>query len=241
MTPAITVWGFLLNKHMKINKIIYDIRTAIRDTVDDQRFSDRYLIHLYNLKRSKYLRNDANNLQKLIDNSILQKFCMDMEEVSVNECGLDYDCDTIMRSKTIIPIPLELHLKSAITEVKPTVKISKPFNFVNKERAIWSQYSPFAESIYAFLDTDKYLYLISKSETVKLIDCITVTGIFEDPLELQNYKNCCGCEEPKSCFDIDDTEYPLQSHHIDSIRGEIIQTLVGSLKLPQDEINNAND
>lgn len=165
-------------------KLIYDIRTAIRDTVDDTRFSDRYLIHLYNLKRSKYLRNDANNLQKLIDTSILQKFCMEMEEVSVNECGLDYDCGTIMRSKTIIPLPLELHLKSAITEVKPTVKISKPFNFVNKERAVWSQYSPFAESIYAFLDTDKYIYLISKSETVKLIDCITVTGIFEDPLEI---------------------------------------------------------
>lgn len=226
---------------MKINKIIYDIRTAIRDTADDQKFSDRYLIHLYNLKRSKYLRNDANNLQKLIDNSILQKFCMDMEEVSVNECGLDYDCGTIMRSKGIIPIPLELHLKSAITEVKPTVKITKPFNFVNKERAVWSQYSPFAESIYAFLDTDKYIYLISKSETVKLIDCITVTGIFEDPLELQNYKNCCGCPDVTPCFDENETEYPLQAHHIDAIRNEIIQTLIGSLNIPEDKINNANN
>ena len=222
-------------------KLVYDIRTAIRDTVDDQKFSDRYILHLYNLKRSKYLRNDANNLQKLIDNSILQKFCMDMEEVSVNECNLDYDCDTIMRSTTTIPLPLELHLKSAITEVKPSVKITKPFNFVNKERAVWSQYSPFAESIYAFLDTDKYIYLISKSETVKLIDCITVTGIFEDPLDLQNYKNCCGCDDAKPCFDEDATEYPLQAHHIDAIRSEIIQTLVGSLNIPEDNTNNANN
>ena len=108
--------------------MIYDVRTAIRDTVDDTRFSDRYIIYLYNLKRSKYLRNDANNLQKLIDNSILQKFCMEMEEVSVNECGLDYDCGTIMRSTKVIPIPLELHLKSAITEVKPSVKITLASN-----------------------------------------------------------------------------------------------------------------
>ena len=222
-------------------KLVYDIRTAIRDTVDDQKFSDRYILHLYNLKRSKYLRNDANNLQKLIDNSILQKFCMDMEEVSVNECGLDYDCGTIMRSKTIIPIPLELHLKSAITEVKPSVKITKPFNFVNKERAIWSQYSPFAESIYAFLDVDKKIYLISKSETVKLIDCITVTGIFEDPLELQNYKNCCGCSDAKPCFDENETEYPLQSHHIDAVRLEIIRDLIGSLQIPEDKSNDSND
>jgi hypothetical protein len=226
---------------MTISKLVYDIRTAIRDTVDDTRFSDKYIIYLYNLKRSKYLRNDANNLQKLIDTSILQKFCMDMEEVSVNECGLDYDCDTIMRSKTTIPLPLELHLKSAITEVKPTLKITKPFNFVNKERAIWSQYSPFADSIYAFLDTDKKIYLISKSETVKLIDCVTVTGIFEDPLELQNYKNCCNCKDSKPCFDENTTEYPLQGHHIDSIRLEIIKDLVGSLNIPEDKINDAND
>jgi hypothetical protein len=226
---------------MIISKLIYDVRTAIKDTVDDQKFSDRYIIYLYNLKRSKYLRNDANNLQKLIDNSILQKFCMDMEEVSIDECGLDYDCGTIMRSKTIIPTPLELHLKSAITEVKPSVKITQPFNFVNKERAVWSQYSPFGNSIYAFLDVDNYIYLISKSETVKMIDCITVTGIFEDPLELQNYKNCCGCPDSTPCFDENITEYPLQAHHIDAIRNEIIQTLVGSLQVPKDETNDAND
>jgi hypothetical protein len=168
MTPALTVWGFFIQKHMTISKLVYDVRTAIRDTVDDTRFSDKYIIYLYNLKRSKYLRNDANNLQKLIDTSILQKFCMDMEEVSINECGLDYDCDTIMRSKTTIPLPLELHLKSAITEIKPSVKITKPFNFVNKERAIWSQYSPFAESIYAFLDIDKKIYLISTNLSIIL-------------------------------------------------------------------------
>lgn len=226
---------------MIISKLIYDVRTAIKDTVDDSRFSDRYILYLYNLKRSKYLRNDANNLQKLIDNSVLQKFCMDMEKVSVNECGLDYDCGTIMRTKGTIPIPLELHLKSAITEVKPSVKITKPFNFVNKERAVWSQYSPFSDSIYAFLDTDNYIYLISKSETVKMIDCVTVTGIFEDPLELQNYKNCCGCDDVKPCFDENETEYPLQAHHIDNIRLEIIRDLIGSLNIPKDEINDAND
>jgi hypothetical protein len=226
---------------MKISKLIYDVRTAIRDTVDDQRFSDRFIIYLYNLKRSKYLRNDANNLQKLIDNSILQKFCMELEEVTVNECGLDYECGTIMRTTETIPIPIELHLRSAITEVKPSVKITKPFNFVNKERAVWSQFSPFAESIYAFLDVDNYIYLVSKSETVKMIDCITVTGIFEDPLELQNYKNCCGCDDAKPCFDENETEYPLQAHHIDNIRSEIIQTLIGSLNIPEDKTNDAND
>ena len=226
---------------MKLNKIIYDIRTAIRDTVDDSRFSDRYILHLFNLKRSKYLRNDANNLQKLIDNSILQKFCIELEEVSINDCNFDYECGTIMRTKKKIPIPLELHLKTAITEVKPSTKITKPFNFLTRERAIWSKHSPFAESIYSFLDTDNYIYLISQSDTVKLIECITVTGIFEDPLELKNYKNCCGCKDAEVCFDDSKTDYPLQAHHIDAIRFEIIQSLIGTLNIQEDQINDANN
>ena len=166
---------------------------------------------------------------------------MELEKVSISECGLNYDCETIMRTKLPIPTPLELHLKSAITEVKPSIITGKPFNFVTKEKAIWSQYSTFPESIYAFLDTDMKIYLISKSETVKLIDCITVTGIFEDPLELQNYKNCCGCEDSKFCFDENETDYPLQAHHIDSIKSEIVQSLIGTLQIQEDQINDANN
>lgn len=226
---------------MTINKLIYDVREALKQYVDDSSIDDRYIIYLYNLKRSKYLRNDANNLQKLIDNSVLQKFCIELEEVSINDCNFEFECGSIMRTKTTIPKPLELHLKSALTEIKPSTKIIKPFYFVNKEKAIWSKYSPFPDSIYAFLDTDQYVYLVSESNAVKLIKCITITGIFEDPLELKNYKNCCGCEIPTNCFDDDLTDYPLQAHHIDNIREEIIRTLIGTLQLPEDKNNNSNN
>lgn len=225
----------------KLNKLVYDVRTALKQYIDDTEITDRYIIYLYNLKRSKYLRNDANNLQKTIDNSVLQKFCIEMEEVSINDCNFDAECGTIMRTKRKLPLPLELHLKSAITEVKPSTKIVKPFNFVTKDRAIWSKYSPFPESIYSFLDTDNYIYLLSESYSVKLIDCITVTGIFEDPLELKEFKNCCGCVKAEICFDEDETEYPLQAHHIDNVRLEIIKDLVGTLQIPEDKINDADD
>ena len=62
-------------------EIIYDVREAIRQTTDDTDISDRYILYLYNIKRSKYLRQDLNNLQKTIDISILQTLCMELEEV----------------------------------------------------------------------------------------------------------------------------------------------------------------
>lgn len=224
-----------------IRKIVFDVREALKQYTDDTNIDDRYIIYLYNNKRAKYLRQDLNNFQRTVDNSIVQKLCLELEEVSINECNLDYDCGTIMRTKRPIPKPLELHLKSAITNIKPTTKIALPFNFVNKERAVLSKYAGFNNSIYAFLDIDLHIYLVSESNAVKLIECITIDGVFEDPLELANYLNCCGCEIPKVCFDEDTTEYPLSAHHIDFIREEIIRTLIGTLQLPEDKNNNADD
>lgn len=224
-----------------IRELEYDVRELLHQYGDDTTISSRYIMYLWGTKRSKYLRNDLNNLQKTIDTSILQTLCLELEEVSINQCGLDYDCETIMRTKKPIPKPLELHLKSAITSVKSTNRIDVPFNFVEKSRAIYSKFSPFGKAIYSFLDDDMHIYLISESEVVKMIECITVTGIFEDPLDLKNYTNCCKCETPTTCFNEDTTEYPLQAHHIDSIREEIIQTLIRTLQIPEDKANNSND
>lgn len=224
-----------------IAQLTYDIREAVKQIQNDSELDNRYIMYLWGLKRSKYLRNDLNNLQKTVDTSILQSLCLELEEVNVNQCGLDYDCGTIMRTKQPIPKPLELHLKSALTSVKPTNRIAIPFNFVNKEKAIYSQYSQYNNAIYAFLDNDMYIYLVSQSTAIKLMECLSVTGIFEDPLELSKYKNCCGCINPPACFDELTTQYPLQPHHIDSIREEIIKGLIRGLQIPEDLNNNSDD
>jgi len=225
----------------KIAELIHDVREGIRQYQDDSEIADRHILYLYSLKRAKYLLQDLNNLQKTIDLSILQTLCLELEEVSINECGLDYDCETIMRTKQPLPKLLELHLKPSIISVKPTNKNSKPFTFIPKERVPFLNGSPFRDTIYAFLDTDNRIYLISQSEHVKLLECITVTLIAEDPLELQNYNNCCKCTTPVPCFDYLTTDYPLQPHHIDNIRTEIIANYLQTLKFPEDKNNNADD
>lgn len=226
---------------MTVEKIVYDVREQLKQYSDDSDIDDRYIIHLYNLKRAKYLRQDLNNFQRTTDISVTQTLCMETEVVSANECGLEYDCETIMRTVEKIPTPLELHLKSAITSVKPTTRLALPFNFVTKQRAIYSGDSPFKNSIYAFLDNDMHIYVVSKSVEVNLIDCITVTGIFEDPLDLIHFKTCCGCNDAQPCFDIYTTNYPLQPHYIDLIKSEIIKELVINIQTPKDEENDSED
>lgn len=227
---------------MNLNKIIYDVREMIKLYSDDSEISDRYITHLYNIKRAKYLRQDLNNMQKTTDVSITQTFCLGLEVVSADVCGMDIQCDKILRTKKPIPNPIELHTKVAITSVRPTNRISIPFNFVSKEKALYSQNSPFNKGIFAFLDNDKRIYLLSTTDTLNLMECVTVTGVFEDPLDLVNYTNCCNCTEPTTvCFDEATTDYPIQPHYVDLIKSEIVAELVKRINLQEDRENDAND
>lgn len=226
---------------MIVNKIVYDVREQLKQYTNDSDIDDRYILYLYNIKRAKYLRQELNNFQRTTDVTATQTLCLELEEVNILQCGLDLDCETIIRTKQPIPKPLELHIKSSITSVRPVNRISVPFSFLSKERAIYSQYSPFNKSIFAFLDNDLHIYLLSELDTLKLMKCITVTGVFEDPLELANYYNCCGCEQPKECFIIDETDYPLQPHYIDLIKNEIVNELAGKYKIPEDKENNSDN
>ncbi len=225
---------------MILEKLVYDVREALKQYVDDSELDNTYIIYLYGIKRAKYLRQELNNYQRTTDVSITQSLCLGLERVSVNECGLDFECETILRTKRPIPQPLELHTKSAITSVKPTNRISIPFNFTTKQKAIYSEHSPFNRAVFSFLDNDRYIYLISTDETLNLLECITVTGVFEDPLDLLNYSNCCDCED-SPCFDEMTSNYPLQPHYIDLIKNEIVNELVQKLRIPEDTENNSTD
>lgn len=226
---------------MILEKIIYSVREDLKEYTDDSELSNEYIIYLYTIKRANYIRQDLNNYQKTTDLSVTQTFCLDLELVSTNECGLNLECDKILRSKQKMPKTLDLHLKSSIISVKPTNKTSIPFNFTTKQKAIYSKYSKFNNAIFSFLDDDGYIYLLSENLTHRLIDCITVTGIFEDPLELSNYKNCCNCENSTNCYDELLSDYPLQSHYIDLIRKEIVEERLKLLNIPIDKNNNSNN
>jgi len=228
---------------MTLDKLIYDVREGLNQYGDDSEISDLYIIYLFGIKRAKYLRQDLNNYQRTFDNSVTQTLCIDLEEVSANECGIDYECDTILRTTKRIPKPLELHTKVALSSVKPTNRIAVGFNFITKKRASYLGGATFSRAIYSFLDPDGYIYVVSGPDNnhFKLLECLTISGIFEEPLDLREFVDCCGCATAAPCFDSSTTDYPLQPHFIDIIKQEIISDLVIKLRIPEDKINDSND
>ena len=227
----------------KINELVYDVIEAVRAYSDDSELDERYIIYLYNIKRAKYLRQDLNNYLKTVDNSVQQTLCLEMELADANECTIDYACSQILKSKQPLPKPIDLHSKVAITKVKPTTKLGIPFNFISKDKAPYIENAPFSNALYAFIDVDNHIYVYSKAEEYSILQCLSVTGVFEDPLSLSEYSTCCGCDEiaENICYNIDESEYPLQPHYIDLIRDEIIRDILRTKQIPEDKINDSTD
>lgn len=222
-------------------QVIYDIREAIKDYSDDSELDNRYITYLINVKRERFLKQRIDKLGRNFNNRILQTLCLEVEEVSSSECGLELGCDKILKTKETVPNLVQLTLKDAIQRVGPADQLARKFNLIEKERAALYSYSNFPASIKAFLDNTGYMYFIS-SEPM-FFDCVSVTGVFQDPTSLASYKNCCGCEETSEtvCFDVNETEYPADGELLDLIRADILKELIHRDKIQEDTRNDAQD
>jgi|TARA_R110000772_G_scaffold62241_1_gene140000 hypothetical protein len=221
------------------NEIQYSIREGIKAYSDDHEASNEYLIYLFNLKRSKYLKQRLDRLGRNYDNITLQTLCLSIEEVSSETCGLNLTCDKIYRTTKPAPNFLQLSTGSAIQRVGPADKLSTTYNIIGKEQAPLFEHSYFTNKIKTFLDVDGYLYFLS-TEPI-FTECVTITGVFENPLDLRNYQECCDCDDSNICFS-DDDQYPITPELIDLIRIEIIQELLKlSNPLLEDKDNNSDD
>ena len=188
---------------MKLNKIIYDIRESLNQSTDDSYLSDEYISYLIGVYRAEILKNELNNFQRTTNPVNTQSFSLEVEEVSKYDCNIDVDCETILRTKQPIPSPIKMHTGSSLTMVRPTDITSKPFVPFDQSRIQYIMNSKFSRSIYYFLGSDLHLYFIGKDDAYKLMKCVNISGVFADPLDLENYKKCCDCTGVENiCFDI---------------------------------------
>lgn len=229
---------------MTLDKLVFDVREALKEYSDDSEFSNRYIEYLISVKRAKYLKQELDRFGRKFNNSVLQTFCSPVEVVSSDECGLDVSCNDIARTKISIPTTLQLTTRDSISRVAPSNKMAKPFTFLDRNMAVMSQHSIFQKNIKAFLHDDGYLYFIAP-DGIYHFDCVSITGIFEDPTELGKLSKCCDCDDSEevdnSCYDPYGDDYPVPAHMIDLIRLDIIQELTRTESLPQDTENDTQD
>lgn len=219
-------------------QLVYDIKEYLKKYSDDSDLPNDYILYLYNIKRAKALRRLLNDYTRKFDNVIKQTLCLGIERVDRATCGIS--CEYIMRSIKPIPSLIDLRSRSTLLRVGEDSIGGDDFKIINIEQANKVLLKPFSYGIYAFIDSEGYIYLVSNSSAHMLLECITITAIFETPSDLQEFSSCCdGCEE-EMCFS-EDTDYPLQGFLIDEISSEIKSQLAARFNIPEDNNNDSTN
>lgn len=215
-----------------INELIYNIRMEIKDfKSDDIKLSDRNIEFLINFLRVKLIRQDVQKHKSVSPNYEQSLGVVDLEAVDTSEDS-DYKTGSyILRSVKDIPTPIDVNGSELITRVSGLDGLSR-IDFTseaiaNKKR--WLKYA--SKRIAAYYSGNKLYIAGCPTE----LESISVTGVFENPREVANFKR----KDGDPCYNPNVDRYPISAHMIDMINSLVkSQELNLYFQLIEDKIND---
>jgi len=214
---------------MTLRELVYDVKGRLADYTDDTLFSDRHIAFLFNIYRARFLRQLYSDRAKQYDASAVQQLCLSMETVDRGLCGITINC-TVRRSIKKLPNLLSLKGRSALVSAGPAVIGSKKFDIITEDAASECMADQYATN--SVFISDGYVYAVGTSPAMKLLSCVRIQGIFDDPTALKDAYDCCECEATTAdaCFTEDATEYPAPAHMLPDISKAIVTDFMQTLK-----------
>ncbi len=220
-------------------EIQYNIKELLKDHTDDSLLSTRHILYLFSLYRAKYVRQLYSDRAKEYDASVIQTLCVNMEMVDSGTCGLKTNCN-VLRSVERIPEALSIKGRNAITYIGPAAIGSRSFDLVTNESISACMEDEYATTS-AFIE-DGYVYMAGLTPSIKMIKCIKVKGIFEDPELLEDFTVCNSCTDPSPTACVtDETAYPIPAHMVADVNTEVLKIYLGTDRLEgtRDTENNS--
>ncbi len=222
---------------LTLNDLHSQLDEALNINSSESNFSNLYYTDLINGQRSLWIRNEYNK-NRSIDPNIQQTICdLELELVDPSCCcvTIPNSCK-ILRSKVIIPNPIEFYFTKGITSIGPVDITKKRFTLIDYTRVPYIGAGRTTQkSIYAFL-YENYIYIVSANPLVNNIKYINLRGIFEDPTLLGDFCNC----EDEPCWSPDEI-YPINLWMWEYMKEPIIQQLLQKRSSPTDDNNNDKD
>tara|TARA_R110002012_G_C11587782_1_gene605935 strand:- start:527 stop:1267 length:741 start_codon:yes stop_codon:yes gene_type:complete len=241
---------------MKKIELIYTIFEKLKVSSDDTDLSEELVSSLIDATRATLIKNTYGNKGWNLPVELKQELCLTLEPVSKVD-GLS--CfGTILRSAETVPQGISFKgSDGAILKVKLYDRESIAISVVPIERLPMIGHNPYtAGMIYAAIDVDRKIYLVSGSKKHSFLEAIKVEGIYEYPdkvvpLGCKDYgsstlsKDVTGREEapvtPLYPCEPWEEDYPLEASMQDSLVDIIVKGLVASMTIPEDKINNSTD
>lgn len=226
---------------MLIKEIIQRIQSLYSKGVqsDDSRLTDRHIYNKMVTVRAKLISQEAKKRQKVNQWSYQTINCIELIKAPVHECPClpPFGCE-ILKSKYPIPKPLtdlNQHLIQSVTTVDGSVIFSE-IGWVEKKYKSANKFTGNKPDYYI---RNNYLYITHKSG----LKVITLTGLFDDPIEADNYPSLCpDCKDCKDCISPLDKEFPIDNDMVDTLIDMCKEELIGQFsQMIEDKTNNSSD
>jgi hypothetical protein len=223
-----------------LNHYVYDLKELLRNhhIVDEDYLTNDMLEFWIITQRSMWVkRRDRAFIHT--DHSLMQTIIAEVD--SIDRSFIPESIPVIYKTlRTTQQIPKLINFESwdGVISAGPVDMWANRFNHCEYEEAVRSGYGRFNKSqIFSFTLND-YLYIVSKSRNnfYQLITRIAVTGIFEDPRAVGEFKHIDGT----SCWTADD-EYPISLELWNFMKAEILNLNIDSLyRIPVDRSADDN-
>lgn len=215
-----------------LKHIIYNIRTLIKDVhSDDLKFTDRNIAYWIKYLRSKLIRQDYEKNRSVSDN-VIQELSVELELIdSGNSIGLETG-DYIIKSKSKLPKFISTYKKDLLLNISSQIDDTFVVTIQPKSKSIRNKYNKYGKKYPTAYLENGYLYLKGCNF---YIENILITGVFEDPLEVESINNPSLSED-----DLYDLDYPIEGHMIDMINSIIKSNELNLyFQIPEDKVNDA--
>lgn len=207
---------------------------------DDSRLSYRHIYNKLLTVRSKLITNELNKKQKLSQWNYQTLPCVELVLVPPHNCPCipPIGCN-ILRTKYRLPEPLMGLSKNTIKTVS-TIDRNILINEIAINSIKYQSSNKYTSKKMNYFVEDGYLYITTSSK----LEIITITGIFENPLEVENFKNYCNsdCVDCNKCINYLEEDFPIDLNLVDSLveisSVELVQNFNKSI---EDITNNSRD
>jgi len=217
-----------------LNHLIYDIKNIIYGgrAHDDAEINDRQIAYWVTQVRAMLIRQELFAKTSIHD-SWVQHLIVTMDQADTSEaCGINTGC-YILKSTQAIPRTIRRNSRNTITAVQ-SIDETTSFSETSIFRKKFNEHNKYTGSKSRWYLKNDYLYITNS----KVIEKVSLSGIFEDPSEVARFTSCSGTP----CF-TNDTSYPVSADMASKITDIIVKTkaTITAIGIDDDDTNDAKD
>lgn len=196
----------------------------------DFSYSDRLIAHFLLVCRAKLIREKADKYSFISEQSH-QDLCLDLEKGTFHNCCDTPDAGCILLKSTIA-LPKFLSTKWG-NYIKVTDMSGRVISEINVTQNRFSTYSRTGTQTGWFIH-DNHLYVLNNT----FLNKVLINALFDDPALISELN--CGIDAD-NCPDFMEEEFPVDSDITQPMYELALKFLVGSMTLPKDNEQDAQD